>query len=302
MGGLGGDHLTRGQVSQDPRDVLERRRRVGRPGGRSTTRPMDASRSPPTESRGRPSLAGRASAASAWAGVRPRGRGPARRPRRRGGEGGAADRQQDAGSGGGQGSRTLGVELVREQGALDLLDRLGDLDAAGAGLGAVEGRAAAPHPLLVVEHLEALGPALVPAVEDEAVRVDDCRGPKYWPSFQNTGQLVVQAAQEDALRGVVEALAVLLALDALAVGSLPVVIRNGITPRGRRRRTAPCRRSGPSRRKALDRLDGDGLAGLTSLIRVLQASRFLPLMRMASLPHTPCAQERGSSASRPGPT
>ena len=35
-----------------------------------------------------------------------------------------------------------------------------------------------------------------------------------------------------------------------------------------------------------------GLDGLTSLISVLQASRFLPLIRIASEPHTPWAQER----------
>ena len=35
-----------------------------------------------------------------------------------------------------------------------------------------------------------------------------------------------------------------------------------------------------------------GLSGLTSLISVLQASRFLPLIRIASEPQTPWAQER----------
>ena len=35
-----------------------------------------------------------------------------------------------------------------------------------------------------------------------------------------------------------------------------------------------------------------GLPGLTSLISVLQASRFLPLIRIASEPQTPCAQDR----------
>ena len=45
---------------------------------------------------------------------------------------------------------------AEDQGALDLLDRLGDLDAARAGLGAVEGGAAAPHALVVVEDLQPL--------------------------------------------------------------------------------------------------------------------------------------------------
>ena len=35
-----------------------------------------------------------------------------------------------------------------------------------------------------------------------------------------------------------------------------------------------------------------GSDGLTSLSSVLQASRFLPLIRIASEPQTPCAQER----------
>ena len=43
-----------------------------------------------------------------------------------------------------------------QHGLLDLGDRLGHLDAARARLGAVEGRAAPPHALLVVEDVEAL--------------------------------------------------------------------------------------------------------------------------------------------------
>ena len=51
-------------------------------------------------------------------------------------------------------------ESAREhQRALDLLDRLGDLDAARAGLGAVERGAAAPHAVDLVEDVEALGGA-----------------------------------------------------------------------------------------------------------------------------------------------
>src|SRR5699024_7786386 len=66
--------------------------------------------------------------------------------------------------------------LPREQQrALDLLDRLGHLDAAGARVGAVEGGAAPPHALGVVEDLQTLRGALVAGVEDEPVRVDDRR-------------------------------------------------------------------------------------------------------------------------------
>src|SRR5262249_22525777 len=61
------------------------------------------------------------------------------------------------------------------QRALALLDRLGHLDTARAGFGAVERRAAAPHPVDLVEDLEPLGGGLIAAVEDETVRVDDRR-------------------------------------------------------------------------------------------------------------------------------
>ena len=50
-----------------------------------------------------------------------------------------------------QGSEPRGQERP-----LHFLDRLRHLDAARAGVGAVEGRAAAPHALLVVQHLEPL--------------------------------------------------------------------------------------------------------------------------------------------------
>src|SRR4029077_17909567 len=45
---------------------------------------------------------------------------------------------------------------VEQQRPLDLFDGLGDLDAAGAGVGAIEGRAAAEDPGLLVQDVEAL--------------------------------------------------------------------------------------------------------------------------------------------------
>src|SRR5215203_2663311 len=84
-----------------------------------------------------------------------------------------------------------GLGRAEQQGPLHFLDGLGDLDAPGAGVGAVEGGPAAPDALLVVQHGQALGGALVARVEDEAVGVDDRRGPKYSLSAQNTGQEVV---------------------------------------------------------------------------------------------------------------
>src|SRR6476659_5735558 len=186
--------------------------------GRSTTRPMDASRSPPTESRG--STVARGTGSVGRLGV---GRGA---PERAGA--GAAAATETAGDATApptasrtlaaaavRGSRTLALELVRQQGALDLLDRLGDLDAAGAGLGAVEGRAAAPHALLVVEDLQALLGGLVAAVEDEPVRVDDGGRAEVLPVGPEHLAAGRAGRAQDALGGVVEPVLVGLALQAL---------------------------------------------------------------------------------------
>src|SRR3984957_4009100 len=100
------------------------------------------------------------------------------------------------------------------QRALDLLDRLGHLDAPRAGVGAVERGAAAPDAIDVVEDVEPLGRGLVTAVEDEAVRVDDGRRTEVAalaPEHRAAGS--ARRAQ-DALRGVVVAGAVGLAWNA----------------------------------------------------------------------------------------
>src|SRR3954467_1577699 len=102
------------------------------------------------------------------------------------------------------------------QRALDLLDRLGDLDTARAGLRAVEGRAAAPHSVDLIEDVQPLGGALVAAVEDESVRVDDRGRPEvrpFAPVHRATGGA---AGAQDALGGVVVAGPVGGALDAFA--------------------------------------------------------------------------------------
>src|SRR6188768_2427716 len=97
-------------------------------------------------------------------------------------------------------------EGARDHRALDLLDRLGDLDATRARLGAVEGRAAAPHALLLVEDLQALLGALVPRVEDEPVRVDDRGRAEVLPvTPEHRARRGARRAQ-DALGGVVETL------------------------------------------------------------------------------------------------
>src|SRR5579859_5241173 len=60
-----------------------------------------------------------------------------------------------------------------DDGAFDLLDQVGDGDAARAGIGAVEDGAAAPDAVALSQDGEAFRAALVAAIEDETVRVDD---------------------------------------------------------------------------------------------------------------------------------
>src|SRR5699024_4069782 len=67
------------------------------------------------------------------------------------------------------------IHLADDERLLHLLNRFGDLDVARAGVGAVEHRPAAPDAGWLVEDVETLGGALVPAVDDEAMRVHDRR-------------------------------------------------------------------------------------------------------------------------------
>ena len=68
------------------------------------------------------------------------------------------------------------LQFAGDDGVLDLGDGLGDVDLAGAGLGAVVGGAAAPQTVGLTEHLHALRGPLIAAVEDEAVGVHDGGG------------------------------------------------------------------------------------------------------------------------------
>src|SRR2546421_1980183 len=104
---------------------------------------------------------------------------------------------------------------ARDQGALDLLDRLGDLDATRARVRAVERRAATPHAFTVVEDLQALLAALVARVEDEAVRVDDRGRAEVLTVVPEDRAGRGARRAQDALGGVVEPLAVLRGLQAL---------------------------------------------------------------------------------------
>src|SRR4051794_3848709 len=102
------------------------------------------------------------------------------------------------------------------QRALDLLNRLRDLDPARAGFRAVERRAATPDAVDLVEDVEALGGGLIAAVEDEPVRVDDRGGPEIRPLAPIDGAAGGAARAQDALGRVVVAGPVGRALDPLA--------------------------------------------------------------------------------------
>src|SRR5699024_12217683 len=96
--------------------------------------------------------------------------------------------------------------------------RLGGLGCPGARFRAGGRGAAAPHAGDVVEDVEAFGGALVAAVEDEPVRVDDGRGAEVAALVPVHRARAGAARAQDALGGVVEARAVRLRLDALAGG------------------------------------------------------------------------------------
>ena len=70
----------------------------------------------------------------------------------------------------------FGFGVVVDDGALDLLDKVGNRDATWAGVGAVEDGAAAPYAVALAQDSESLGGTLVAAVKDEAVRVDNRGG------------------------------------------------------------------------------------------------------------------------------
>ncbi len=86
----------------------------------------------------------------------------------------------------------------------------------GQAFGAVERGAAAPHPVDLVEDVEALGGGLVAAVEDEAVRVDDRRRTVVLALVPEHRAAGGAARAQDALGGVVVAGAVGRALNPFA--------------------------------------------------------------------------------------
>ena len=111
-----------------------------------------------------------------------------------------------------------GLDAAEDERALDFLDRLGDLDAAWAGIGAVEGGAAAPHAFLVVEHLQALFEPGVAAIEDESMRGDDSGRAEVLTVRPLDGAGSGAGRAQDALGGVIESCAIFGGLQALAGG------------------------------------------------------------------------------------
>src|SRR3990172_2312936 len=92
-----------------------------------------------------------------------------------------------------------------DQRAFDVLDRPRDLDAPRAGGGAVEDGAAAEGARALGQHAQPFLPRLIPVIEDEAVGVDDGRGPHILavrPVDRAGGRA---GGAEDALGGVVVA-------------------------------------------------------------------------------------------------
>src|SRR5690606_23126480 len=126
------------------------------------------------------------------------------------------------GGGGGSGG---GAE---EDLPLDLRDRLRDADLARARLGAVEDLATAPGAGAFVQDCQPLGGAAVARVEDEAVRVDEGGGADELVVGPVGGAGAGAGGAQDALGGVVVALALLDGLEPLAAaGRLLVVDQEG---------------------------------------------------------------------------
>ena len=80
------------------------------------------------------------------------------------------------------------------------------------------------------------------------------------------------------------------------VGGLPLVIRNGLTARNASKNgsmsTTRSFSTGRPRIGSMVMVSGLPFLGSRSRIRTLQANRLTPLIRIASEPHTPCAQDR----------
>ena len=169
------------------------------------------------------------------------------------------------------------LDAAENQGALDFLDRLRDLDATRACIGAVEGGAAAPHTFLVVQHLEPLLEAGIATVEDEPVRGHDrCRTEVLTVRPVNRARSGARSAQ-DALCGVVEASAIVGRLQTLAGGLVAFGDQEGKDLSVGREERLHVDDHVLLEGQALDRLDGDRLADVQVLDQGLARKAVAPV-------------------------
>src|SRR5689334_15776702 len=70
---------------------------------------------------------------------------------------------------------SIAIRRVIQNSALDLLNRVGNVNPTRTGLCAVEDRAATPDARAVAQNVQALSAATIAAVEDEPVRVHNGR-------------------------------------------------------------------------------------------------------------------------------
>src|SRR5690606_15828842 len=98
---------------------------------------------------------------------------------------------------------------------LDLANRTRDLDPARAGGRAIEDRTAAPHAVGIGHDLQALVGRLIAVVEDETMRLDDRRRADIHIVRPEAGACRRAARAQDAFGRVVEARALLGALQPL---------------------------------------------------------------------------------------
>src|SRR5439155_220553 len=114
-------------------------------------------------------------------------------------------------------------EPIEHDGPFDLLDGLRHLDAARAGVRAIEGGSAPEYARPVGQDVQALPSALVPRVEDETVGVDDGGRADVLAVAPEDGTGRGAGSAEDALGGVVVSFPLFRGLPTFAVGRVLVV-------------------------------------------------------------------------------
>ena len=117
-------------------------------------------------------------------------------------------------------------------------------------------------------------------------------GPKYWPSVQKTGQDEVHAAQRMHLVVSSKRARSSMVCRRSRSGSFESLMKNGMISRYAWKKGSMSTMRSFSQGRPLMGSTVIGLDRSRSFSRVLQARRLRPLMRIASEPQMPCAQER----------